>query len=345
MGDEQKRATVAGNAKQIVGLKAQLDSIQNLLQTLVVEKTSLEETAGGLDEMNSTARVDKQTPRVDMQTPRRGTPAQDVFGSSHLRGQRTVGFSADLEEEGDAWRIIRGRKTPPTHVRELTDDEAIQKRVSQLLAANWNPLETRDTGKRSFAHTHIVRGTRKVKTGLGELSLPEYIFGLSQVAKTHEGQVREAIIRHIEAIAEDAITYTWSDVRAWSEEICSRIHDKKLSWGEETKIEYLRLKLSQVVRPRGSEVETDGQGQALSAELTAAKPGPPCRQFNFGTCYSVDDHVQNGYRHLHICSYCIFSKCTFNRHAEKDCMGKKLKNERRRNFSSQGNEVRSGGYQ
>lgn len=204
MGNEQKRATVAGNAKQIVGLKAQLDSIQNLLQTLVTDSTP---PGGGHVEGVSTT-------RADMRTPSRATPVQ---GFEELARQREgLGAKAgrlrmantDLahDELDDPWRIIRGRRPAPVRMQELSDDEEIQKRVSQLLAANWNPLEQRDTGKRSFAHYHIVRGARKLKTGLGELSLPEYIFGMSQVAKTHEGLIKDAMIRHIEAISEDEIT-------------------------------------------------------------------------------------------------------------------------------------------
>lgn len=116
-----------------------------------------------------------------------------------------------------------------------------------------------------------------------------------------------------------------------------------MSWWDDTKIEHLRLKLSQVTTGRGLVQDQEGELYKLDPQVAAAKPAPACRQYNFGMCGSHDDHVVNGYRHLHICSFCIFNKCGHYKHPEKDCRGKKFKNDKKRQSGFQGNDGRSGG--
>lgn len=341
MGDEdKKRATVAGNAKQIAGLRDQLDGIHNMLQALAQEKKS--------------PRRDKQA----MGTPYTGFHEEEMYDYSDAGWDRPVYGGASpyrqgmyRRDEGRAdtgRRLIRGRRETPESMGDVMDNDEIQRRVSNLLSATLNPVEPKDKGKKHFAHTHVVRGKKKHRTGLRELSLPEYNYGMYQVIKLHDGQTRQAILRHLEALNEDASMYEWAEVRAWSEEVATRISEQRLEWGEETKIEHLRLKMSQTIRLGAStggmtDNDSDTGTFSMAHEVQAVKPGPPCRQYNFNACNSPTDHVVNGYRHLHICGFCIYSKCTFNRHPEKDCMGKRIKNQKKKN-STQGNEGRSGGY-
>lgn len=94
---------------------------------------------------------------------------------------------------------------------------------------NWNMPETvGDLHSDQEIHSHIVRGRKKSRTGLGELSLPEYNYGLLQVAQLNEGEIRTSIMGHLEEINEEAISYDWEDVRNWTEEICSRIFEGRL---------------------------------------------------------------------------------------------------------------------
>ena len=62
----------------------------------------------------------------------------------------------------------------------------------------------------------------------------------------------------------------------------------------------------------------------MTDEVKSAKPGPPCKFFQTGSCSSTSDHVQNGYRQIHACSFCLANKCQFQPHTLKDCKYKKF---------------------
>lgn len=339
----KKRATAAGNAKEIAGLKDQLSGMEEMLKTLVGDK------------MGRSAPGDKeeQTCNGGFTRPEDVSPQGEgwLHGPTRPRG-RTRSTSSprqqhDTQRRADSFddprRARESNRRSPETIFDLAEDDDLQKRVSQLLADNLNPISQKNKGRRFFAHIHVVRGRRKTKTGLGELTLAEYNYGLHQMAKLNEGEARKMIIHHLEAVNEDAMTYAWPDVRSWSEEVCTRIYEQRLGWWDETRIEHLRLKLSQVITGRGIDQEQEGQDYKIDPHVAVAKPAPPCRQYNFGNCGSPDDHVLNGYRHLHVCSFCIFSKCGFYKHPEKDCRGKKFKNEKKRQSAYQGNDGRSGG--
>lgn len=229
----------------------------------------------------------------------------------------------------------------PETVSDLNSDKEIQRRVQMLLATNINPLAP-DKGRRHFAHAHIVRGKKKVKTGLGELSLPEYTYGLIQVANMSDGETRVSIFNHIEEVNEDSISYDWEDVRNWSEEVCSRISEARLHWSDAVKIQNLRLRLSQITRnTHNAGYDHSPDGYSMNAEVAAARPAPPCRQYNYGNCVFVTDHTSNGFRHLHVCSHSIYMRCQFLNHPERECRIKKHKNEKKRSHAqNQGNETR-----
>lgn len=339
----KKRATAAGNAKDIEGLKNQLSGIEGMLKTLVERR---EDENGGQAESGSIGPADgfrrpsappstrrhEEEPTVIRSRARSVSMTRSPPGVREPRSPVRRGGWSDSREFHDT-------------VAGLNEDDDLQRRVSQLLCQNLNPVAHSNAGKRFFAYAHVVRGRKKVKTGLGELTLAEYNFGLIQVMKGHDGQIRKSIGQHIEDLNEDAINYAWQDVRAWSEEVCTRIHENRLNWLDETRIEYLRLKMSQVFRGRGNDQDRqDGDGYRMDPDIAQGKPGPPCRQFNFGNCQSPDDHLVNGYRHLHICSFCIYNKCVFLKHPERECKGKRFKNDRKKN-AGQGNDSRSGGAQ
>ena len=134
-----------------------------------------------------------------------------------------------------------------------------------------------------------------MNTSLGELSLPEYNFGL--ISLTNSSDVfdhdKPFILKHLYSINEDAMVYEWS------------------------------LKLSQQCEATGQRDTTaadfcdrspNSQHIDMPLQVRAAKPGPPCRAFNAGNCPSKDHHVYMGYRRLHVCSHCILQKCTLLPH-------------------------------
>lgn len=93
--------------------------------------------------------------------------------------------------------------------------------------------------------------------------------------------------------------YCWEDVRAWSEVVCSPVSKGRLTWQDEAKVQNLRLRLSQVVRqPAVNEPSSDIYD--MDPEVAMAKPGPPCRQYNFSACSFPADHTGNGFRQLHL---------------------------------------------
>ena len=147
------------------------------------------------------------------------------------------------------------------------------------------------------------------------------------------------MFRHLEFLNEDAINYEWPGVRAWSEEVCALVAEGELSWDDELRMDLLRISLSQDKRkpPSTSAAATtqrDGASHShdivfpLTPDLKAAKPGPPCRHFNAGTCSHSTDHVSNGYRQLHVCAHCLSAKCLFWPHPDKGCKSKDFKKAR-----------------
>ena len=113
----------------------------------------------------------------------------------------------------------------------------------------------------------------------------------------------------------------------------------KLRWSDEYRLDILRLKMSQrhpksdsapsVSLPKERKDPSLGDIQyPLSADLRAAKPGPPCKHFNNGSCSHNADHVTNGYRQLHVCAHCLSAKCLFWPHPEKGCRSKDFNKKR-----------------
>ena len=133
---------------------------------------------------------------------------------------------------------------------------------------------------------------------------------------------------HLEKILEDSITYPWELIRRWSEEICSRAALGKVRWSDtyaidRVQISILQSNLSFKDSPKFTH-PSKGEAYEMSDEVRRAKPGPPCKFFQTGACSHTSDHVQNGYRQLHVCAYCLSNKCLFQPHSNKDCKTKKF---------------------
>ena len=230
---------------------------------------------------------------------------------------------------------FRPHRDFPASLQGLEEDADLSTRVATLLSAGLAPL-AHSTGKKHFAHSFIARGNKRSRTTLGDLSIPEYSTGFIRLINHHDTptQNKPDMFRHLEHVNEDAIIYEWEDVRAWSEEICTLVAESKLRWSDEYRIDILRLKLSQrnpksdsISTPQAAskdkkEAATGDVSYPLSNELRAAKPGPPCKHYNAGTCAHSSDHVINGYRQLHICAHCLSTKCMFWPHGEKGCRTK-----------------------
>lgn len=236
---------VANNAWEIHYMKTQLGNMNRMLETLVAKT----QATGGNEQPRQ---VLVQNIGVASQTPQMPRPLYRSHEAYSDELDNNSAFAQDFEERPISGRSLSQRRRAhhdyeptrvasldrltrqayalpqPQHetVADLTEDEDIQRHVSMFLAANSNPLGHDKRGRQYFAHSHITRGKRKSKTGLGELTPAEYTFGLFEVAHCNEGSIKQAILAHIEEVNEDTITYNWEDVRGWSEEVCTRIFEQ-----------------------------------------------------------------------------------------------------------------------
>ena len=131
---------------------------------------------------------------------------------------------------------------------------------------------------------------------------------------------------HLDKILEDAMTYSWEGVRHWSEEVFTRVSLGRWKWSDTYVIDRLQSQLSHKTLLDKNQKNTSTprfeSGYQMSEELKKAKPGPPCKFFQTGSCSHSSDHVQNGYRQIHVCSYCLANKCTLLPHPSTDCKTK-----------------------
>ena len=222
----------------------------------------------------------------------------------------------------------------PTTLQDLEADPHMTHRVTQALHAMTTPFAA-GTGKHAhFPHQLVDRGTKKQKTALGELTLPEYLWGFIQLIKAKEPNHPDVpfMYAHMERITEDAKTYDWSSVRAWSEEILVRIYGGKLVWSNSYEIDRLQTQFSHQYKPdtpASDSVHKSETGYKMSESLKRAKPGPPCKPYQASSCTQTADHINNGYRQLHVCTYCLSNKCELHPHSLSECKTKKFNEEKR----------------
>ena len=229
----------------------------------------------------------------------------------------------------------------PTTLHDLEADPALTRRVAEALTAVTTPFSGL-TGKHAqFPHHLVTRGPKKAKTNLGELSMAEYTWGFLQIVKTKDfsDEAIPFMNTHLERVLEDAMMYEWSDVRKWSEEVCTRIAKNTLRWSDTYIIDRLQTQLSHK-NPLGQAQSTGGatpgrtDAYEMSESVRQAKPGPPCKFFQTGTCTHTNGHVQKGYHQLHVCSYCLANKCLLQPHSSKECKTKKFNSQRKGNTES-----------
>ena len=224
----------------------------------------------------------------------------------------------------------------PATLQDLEADATLTRRVAEALSAVATPFAG-ITGKHAqFPHHLVTRGSKKAKTDLGELSMSEYAWGFLQLIKTKDfsDEVIPFMNTHLERVLEDAMMYEWPDVRKWSEEVCTRIAGGTLRWTDTYIIDRLQTQLSHknlLGQARSSGGAALGRPDAydMSEMVRQAKAAPPCKFFQIGSCTHTHDHVQNGYRQLHVCSYCLANKCLLQPHSAKECKTKKFNSQKK----------------
>ena len=221
----------------------------------------------------------------------------------------------------------------PTTLHDLEGDANLTRRMAVALQAAAAPFTTGIGKHASFPHQTVNRGSKKDKTGLGELTLPEYIWGFLQILKAKDPSDPDVpyMNHHLEMLVEDAKEFSWEMVRKWSEEVLSRISLGKLTWSNTYEIDRLQTRISHDTAgqiTKSDYTKSEG-GYKMADHVRRAKAGPPCRLFQTGTCSHNSDHITNGYRQLHVCAYCITNKCELHPHSQADCKTKKFNDDKK----------------
>ena len=342
---KSKKATVADNARAIDNMGVQIAGIHELLATI---SERIPTPTGQQDEhVASPARPGR--PAADHYTSFYGEedfPPQPLRPSPRRRHQTDAAEAAGydrmhrLRHTSNPYSSQRPRarvqRVPnhhqlPMNLRDLQDTQDLQGQVANLISANMAPVS--GNGRKLFAHSYVQRGTKRTKTGLGELSLSEYNMGFIRLMNSNDTDPADLphMLNHLEQINQDATSYSWNGVRFWSEEVLSTIAEGEWSWEDTYKIDLLRISLSQrttIGEASGNHKSDSNTLDTLSditPEVRAARPAPPCRHYNNSTCTSKTHHIVNGYRYLHICSHCIYHKCAYMPHPDKDCRSKDYK--------------------
>ena len=358
---QPKKRTVAENARAIDSLHSKFDTMSSLLTQVAGRclPPPDHEDIGDFetDHMEDIAHHQPAGPRLrhrsdfvnnDMYFPTRSrhntmnsTTSIGTHSASrrHTTTRRNPYSKAQPLDPLGARSNRPPRRDLPTTLHDLDDSADLQDRVAHLILATFAPPHL--SGKKLFAHSYVRRGNKKSRTTLGDLSLAEYNLGFVRLMNSRESEPadRPFMFQHLEHLNEDAIMYPFHNVRAWSEEICFLVAEGELSWDDHYRIDLLRIKLSQKgsvsADQRDSKEGKDGRrtfdagaldpNTEFSAEIRAARPAPPCRMFNSSTCTHATHHVSNGFRHLHVCSSCVYHKCLLIPHAEKDCKSKEYR--------------------
>ena len=224
----------------------------------------------------------------------------------------------------------------PTTLQDMETDPMLTRRVVEALSAAATPFTGINGRHAQFPHHLVTRGPKKSKTNLGELSMSEYCWGFMQIIKSKDFSDESIpfMNAHLESVLEDAMMYEWSDVRKWSEEICTRVAKNSLRWADTYIIDRLQTQLSHknllgTGNSTGGATAGRSDHYEMAVSVRQAKPGPPCKFFQSGICTHTGDHVQKGYRQLHVCAYCIANKCLLQPHSQKDCKTKKFNSQKK----------------
>ena len=240
-----------------------------------------------------------------------------------------------------AFQSMAGRTPLPTTAAELYNDvdQDIDQKVKAILDSTAHNLAIK--GKKiCYPHNYVLRGEKKERMTISTLTIAEHCWAILRIIEDANlpAEYKPALVTHLDEVQEDAHEYPWPNVRRWSEEVFTRIGEKRLKWSEENKIQMLRVSFSRTGTTLTSQSTVantgggSGKGNTGSGRATTAnskeqlRGGPPCKEFNSGACTQQGGHMVEGRRRPHICSYCIRNFSSIHTHAEKDCDIKKRQN-------------------
>lgn len=321
------KPSVTNNASAITALSSQMTLIQSSLKTLI---DSQSDDSGSDHAKRSNRGRKRQHSNIEISHPVPRDEPLEIY--EHVLASPTV-----ISQERDVY--TEHRPAPSRHrlfaqdpqyssAQELPDPTPD---LLGLIGKALNVDKKPKGGK--YAHTFIFRGPRREATGMGELSIEEYLHGFFLlIRETKDPDALNMLSLHFEHILEDSKKYPWQNVRAWSEDVLFKIHTNSLKWSDQYKIDFLRsedshsgVKTHLAAPTPGTSSHSAPAGQsafAIPTNLVKFKAGPPCRNYNKGQCGVQSHHVYNNHRQLHICAWCVTNKCIFAPHGEWECRSK-----------------------
>lgn len=111
------------------------------------------------------------------------------------------------------------------------------------------------------------------------------------------------ILRHLSAVATDAMFRPWPSVRRWTQAIWDYVERGKCQWDSETFIQNERVRMSYMCGPQANA----NVNQSNSARSASQDPCVMvvCRDYNGPSgCRYHNNHEDKNVKHLHICSHC-----------------------------------------
>ena len=203
-------------------------------------------------------------------------------------------------------RRSRHHVDPADQYYDLDNSQELPVRMAQLITSSLNPMAT-SQGKKLFAHYYVKRGLKKVRATLGELSLAEYIFGFMCLINSPQTYHHDKPFMFTHLSNMKTLQAMSGCGLGPGQKRCAFSLLTEPSRGTTS------IKLtSSACCQRTSSCQ---QLPVMSPQNTPMRPLLKC-QPRLGlpgpaphACPFHDHHVQNGYRHLHICQHCIFQKC------------------------------------
>ena len=133
-------------------------------------------------------------------------------------------------------------------------------------------------------------------------------------------------LTHLQQVSEDLKNgRAWDGIRRWSQHILDMIDLGEITWSDQTRIYFERVKDVYTVQPNNNQARN---GQVI-----------PCRDYNAGECSRNGDHSYGDKNLVHCCSYCIRRRpegAPPPRHKEMDCITKQVNARKNQNFHQNG---------
>lgn len=297
------------------------------------------------DNIHRTTPVATETPLLQSQNPRRAamsqpepasTSAQDVNKNNTPHAWRAW-FAAQQGQDQAPSANFRASR----YENDALYDQTIDAQVRHIIEAT--PHSLKGNNPHDFPYNYVSRGPEKRKLSFNSVTLAEHIYGIFCMIDDNrvDPSIKPDLIEHMKEVAEDACEFEWSThVRRWSEEVFSRVLEKRLPQGcrSTVKIQNLRTGMSRVDSARLPATkdqrehrdQRDHREQREHREQPSGRRyptstyqndqlrgGPPCKDYNSSQgCSLQSGHSIHGKKQVHVCSYCLVNTAAAHPHSK-----------------------------